>query len=165
SVTIQGDAFNPSIVNGGGIGPVFIIQNLDLSSNPLSATLSMMTITNGNAGDAATNQGGGIQNLGTLTVVQSTINGNTTSGTANPTVGGGIFNQNMLTVINSTISGNTASSGNATNGGGGIFNQEGATVTLVNTTINGNTAGTGNGGGVNNNGGTLNLNHNHTPCS
>src|SRR5215471_2801962 len=37
SVTIQGDAFNPSIVNGGGIGPVFIIQQLDLSSNPLSA--------------------------------------------------------------------------------------------------------------------------------
>jgi hypothetical protein len=153
SVTIQGiDPLNAAIVNGGGIGPVFIIQNVDLSSNPLSATLSMLTITNGNAGDAATNEGGGIQNLGTLAVVQSTINGNTASGAANPVVGGGIYNQNTLTVINSTISGNTAGTGK----GGGIFNQEGATATLVNTTINGNTAGTGNGGGFNNNAGTLN---------
>jgi hypothetical protein len=154
SVTILGiDPLSPAIVNGGGTGPVFIIQSLDLSTAPLSATLSMLTVTNGNAGDAATNEGGGIQNLGTLTVVQSTINGNTASGTANPVVGGGIYNQNTLTVINSTISGNTAGTGQ----GGGIFNQEGAIATLVNTTINGNTAGTSNGGGFNNKAGTLNF--------
>src|SRR5262249_1036959 len=151
SVTIQGDAFNPSIVNGGGIGPVFIVQDLDLSSAPLTATLSMMTITNGNAGDAAINRGGGIRNNGTLTVVQSTINGNTASGTANPNEGGGIFNQGRLTVINSTISGNqTVGGGN----GGGIFNPAHGPATLVNTTINGNSAGSG--GGVFNTG-TLNF--------
>jgi hypothetical protein len=158
SVTIQGDAFNPSIVNGGGIGPVFIVNANDLSSAPLTATLSMMTITNGNAGDAVQNEGGGIKNLGTLTVVQSTINGNkaTTTGFA-AGIGGGIFNggTGTLTVINSTISGNqaTTSAGN----GGGLFNG-GATATLVNTTINGNTAGSGNGGGIlNDNGATLNF--------
>jgi hypothetical protein len=147
SVTIQGDAFNPSIMNGGGIGPGFIINATDTGSNPLAATLSMMTITNGNAGDSAGNHGGGIQNNGSLTVVQSTINGNRATGTAFPTNGGGIWNSSVgtLTVINSTISGNQ-SHGPGFGPGGGIFNS--GTTTLVNTTINGNAGELGGGGGI-----------------
>src|SRR5215471_12205100 len=139
SVTIQGDFINSSIVNGNAAGPVFIIDALDASSAPLSATLSMLTITNGN-GSSAGNLGGGIQNNGgTLTVVQSTINGNT-AGTVAPG-GGGIFNNpgSTLTVINSTISGNQAIGGD----GGGILNQ--GTATFVNATINGNSAASGGG--------------------
>jgi hypothetical protein len=146
SVTIQGDAFNPSVVDGGGIGSVFIIQRLDLSSAPLTATLSMMTITNGNAKADLEEFGGGIQNLGTLTVVQSTISGNKgTAGTSIAAVGGGISNGSTLTVINSTISGNQIV---GIGDGGGIFNGSASTATLVNTTINGNTAVQG--GGVHN---------------
>ena len=142
SVTVQGDFINSSIVNGNAAGPVFIIDALDASSAPLSATLSFLTITNGN-GSSAGNKGGGIQNNGaTLTVVQSTINGNT-AGTSAP-AGGGIFNNpgSTLTVINSTISGNQATGGD----GGGILNQ--GTATFVNATINGNSANTASGGGI-----------------
>jgi hypothetical protein len=149
SVTIQGDFINSSTVNGNNTSPVFKIEQLDTNTAPLTATLSSLTITNGRA---STLEGGGILNLGTLTVVQSTINGNTGDLGGAPGSGGGIYNQNTLTVINSTISGNSA-----TLGGGGLFNQEGATATLVNATINGNTAGPSVGGGVDNNGGTLNL--------
>jgi hypothetical protein len=151
SVTIQGDAFNPSIVNGGAAGPVFLIN----SGNTVA--LTMLTITNGSAGDAAGNVGGGIKNNGgSLMVVQCTINGNTATGSGSG--GGGIFNSasGTLTVINSTISGNQDTGTNG--GGGGVFNS--GTATLVNTTINGNTATGTNaaGGGILSAGGaTLNF--------
>src|SRR5215471_9861060 len=142
NVTIQGDAFSPSIVNGGGTGRVFVII-----AGPV--TLSMLTITNGNGLVG----GGGILIDGgrTLTVIQCTISGNT-AGTGN-SMGGGIFSGgegSTLTVINSTISGNTAHKG------GGIDNGPDAIATLVNTTINGNTAAQG-GGLINETGATLNL--------
>jgi len=136
SVTIQGDAFNPSIVDGNQLGPVFIID----SGN--TVTLSMLTIMNGNAGDAASNAGGGIQNNGTLTVLQSTINGNKATSGHFEAAGCGIGNFGTLTVINSTISGNQGIGGSSV--GGGVF--IGGTATLVNTTINGNSAS--NGGGI-----------------
>jgi hypothetical protein len=147
SVTIQGDFINSSIVNGNASGSVFNVQATDTGSSPLTATLSMLTITNGKSGGS----GGGIANGGTLTVVQSTISGNTANGG-----GGGISNNGgTLTIINSTISGNTASQG------GGIQNV--GTVTLVNTTINANTAtgGAGQGGGIFN-GGSATLNSMNT---
>ena len=143
SVTILGDTFSGgSTVNGTATGPVFIINATDLSSNPLTATLDTLTITNGNSGDATGNVGGGIQNAGTLTVSQSTVNGNTATAGTNTSLGGGIFNSGTLTVINSTISGNSAQSG------GGLFN--GNIATVVNCTFSTNTAtlGAGNGGGI-----------------
>jgi len=143
NVTIQGGPTTGSTVDGNQTGSVFTVNDT------ITATLSMLTITNGNAGDAAGNQGGGIQNNGTLTVVQSTINGNTATTGESTGLGGGIFNHfsAALTVINSTISGNSAT---ASGFGGGLFNVEGATATLVNVTINGNTAGPGRGGGLTN---------------
>jgi hypothetical protein len=138
SVTIQGDFINSSTVNGNNAGPVFIIDAVDTFSAPLTATLSMLTITNGTSGES----GGGVSNAGTLTVVQSTISGNTASAGGG---GGGISNNGgTVTIINSTISGNTAGVG------GGILNTTPGTVTLVNSTINANTAiaGAGSGGGI-----------------
>lgn len=148
SVTIQGDLFTGSTVNGGNTASVFTI----VASN--TVTLNSLTITGGNAGNSSSNEGGGIQNNGTLTVVQSSIIGNIASGGAEG-LGGGIFNAGggALVVINSTISGNQVFGGSPA--GGGIYNN-GGTVTLVNTTLDGNNSA-GTGGGIDNASGTLNL--------
>jgi hypothetical protein len=140
SVTILGDAFNRSIVDGNNAGPVFTVNG------GITATFNSLTITNGNSGTG--NDGGGINNQGALTVVQSTISGNIADQD-----GGGIFNSSTLTVINSTISGNTA----VVSAGGGLLNRHGATATLVNTTINGNSAKLSGGGLLNGPQATLNM--------
>jgi HYR domain len=153
NVTIQGDAFNATTVNGNAADSVFTVNDA------IGATLSMLTITNGDVTAVFPGQGGGgIANFGTLTVVQSTINGNKATPLVNISQGGGILNHGTLTVINSTISGNQAINGV----GGGIYNNQSATATFVNTTINGNSADRA--GGIFNSGdtsggkpGTLNL--------
>ncbi len=89
--------------------------------------------------------GGGIIVNGSLTLSNTTINGNTVSDE-----GGGIFIQSGATVIlnNSTINNNAA------NSGGGIF-IAGGTLFVNNSTISGNKSG--GGGGINNLGGTVDL--------
>ncbi|MDZ8226419.1 DUF4347 domain-containing protein [Nostoc sp. ChiVER01] len=97
--------------------------------------------------------GGGIYSGGTLRLTNSTVSGNTALED-----GGGIYNAGVdydagsAILINATISGNTA-----LNDGGGIYNGLAYTsdnrLTLINNTINNNTAdsdgdGAGNGGGV-----------------
>jgi len=80
-----------------------------------------------------------LYNAGTLTLIKSTISGNTAfitisrPGNTYP-VGGGIFNDGggKLTLINSTVSGNLADTG------GGITN--GGTLRLINSTISDNRA-------------------------
>ncbi len=108
-------------------------------SSGVTATISGLTISNGNAG---TGDGGGILNNGTLTITNCHITGNTAVG------GGGISNTlgNLLTLTQSTVSNNTAT-GSST--GGGIASAGGTTIT--NSTISGNIAtgsGGGNGGGI-----------------
>ncbi len=73
------------------------------------------------------NGGGGIENLGMLTLADSTVSGNSATGTANGFGrGGGIENfSGTLTVTNSTISGNTAAAGGLGSAGGGIDNFSG----------------------------------------
>jgi hypothetical protein len=69
--------------------------------------------------------GAGILNVGTLTVVNSTISGNTTDTEFDrPTRGGGIYNSGTLNVIGSNISRNFANAQ-----GGGIYNSGTATIT------------------------------------
>jgi len=87
----------------------------------VNATLTALTIQHGNT----VGNGGGIFNLGTLRVTNSTF--------ANNSVGrgdGGVIynNSSPLTVTNSTFSGN-----NAGRGGGGIFT--GGRATLTNTLV------------------------------
>jgi hypothetical protein len=77
----------------------------------------------GNEADAG---GGGISNVGDLTVTNSTLSGNDAN------FGGGIDNFGVLTVTNSTLSGNSA------DGGGGILN--GGDLTVTNSIVLGNTA-------------------------
>jgi len=78
----------------------------------------------------ATESGGGITNLGALTVNKSTISGNTAAGF----FGGGINSSGTLTLTNSTVSGNSAQYG------GGIKNGSLGTMTLTGSIVEGNTA-------------------------
>ena len=111
--------------NGGGI---FVGSAADL-------TISNATIA-GNSG----NNGGGIENLGSLTLIGSTLSDNSAAHD-----GGGLRTRNdaTTTLVNVTVSGNVAAED-----GGGVFNATGGTMTLVNTTVSGNVAVTGNGGGM-----------------
>ena len=121
-------------------------------------------------------------NLGTLTIINSTISGNTTGNGGwsefrggHGGFGGGIANGlwsdgGTLTIINSTISGNTTGWGGRFNYpltvndgggdggyGGGIANDSydnRSTLTIINSTISNNTTGNGGGSPFDGDGGT-----------
>ena len=119
-------------VSGAGATRVFNISAAG------TVTLSGLTMTGGSAP-----VGGGILSSGALTIIDSTISGNTASAG-----GGGILSGGILTISDSTISGNTASAG-----GGGILG--GGILTIIDSTISGNTASVGGGGVVMSASGTL----------
>jgi hypothetical protein len=137
NLTIFVDHFmiqNGSANDGGGIG---------ISNSGTQLTLSNSIIASNTAGN-----GGGISFVGSLTLNNSTVSGNTATAS-----GGGIWNLNgTLTLNNSTISGNTAGAS-----GGGI-KDDGFMTILNNSTVSGNTA-SGNGGGINYGSNTLLLNN------
>ncbi len=119
TVTINGA--NQITVSGNQASNVFQVDT------GASVVLQGLTITGG----STTNDGGGIDNTGVLTVTDCTVSGNTTAGG-----GGGIENfQGTLTVSGSTFSDNTAQART----GGGIDNNFG-TLTVVNSTFSGNSA-------------------------
>ncbi len=123
---VNGTAGTPAPGNGGG----FHVTGTSGTVNFTTSTIS---------GNSAFNEGGGLwnQNGTTMTVVGSTLNGNSTQ------KGGAIFNNtgSMTTVMTSTISGNTA-----TLSGGGLSNN-GASLSLNAVTVAMNTSATG--GGIN----------------
>jgi hypothetical protein len=84
--------------------------------------------------------GGGIYNAATgqLTVRDSTITGNLAY--SEGMAGGGIYNLGSLTVTSSTVADNTAQSTPAFpfGHGGGLFNGPGGTATVINSTVHGN---------------------------
>jgi predicted outer membrane repeat protein len=98
-----------------------------LNDGDVTAELRGFGVTNGNGGIAMA--------VGTLTLTNSTVYGNTTGHS-----GGGIDNGGALTLNNSTVSSNTTSSN-----GGGIFNHGSGTLALTNSTVSGNTATSGGG--------------------
>ncbi len=131
-ITITGAGTASTVVNGGNIDRVF---DIDPSSSGITATISNLTIQNGNV---STQAGGGIQNRGTLSLTAVTLRSNVSG-----IDGGGILNSGTLTVTNSTLVSNDAS-GN----GGGIFNGNGASLTLTASTVTSNdTLGVGSDGG------------------
>ena len=117
--------------------------------NEAGATLTITnsTLTSSSAGSVGNPavQGGGIRNLGTLTILNTTVSANAAGGTSG--VGGGIYNGGTVTILNSTVSANTASAG------GGLQNDGPATIT--NSTFSGNAALAY--GGACFNGGTLHM--------
>jgi len=109
------------------------------------ANLKGLTLRNGNAGP--TNFGGGILNLGSLTLADSVVRNNLAGNE-----GGGIANNksSFLTLLTSTVSYNESGSG-----GGGILNY--GNFTAVNSTISNNKARfMGGGPGIYRGGGLLN---------
>lgn len=163
-----------------------------VSGGSASLKLKNTTVANSTTGDGTNGlmnadrggNGGGIFNDGgTVTIVNSTISGNTTGKGGTPSDsfmysggaggdGGGIFTDGGTLVIeNSTIADNTCGPGvNGVVGGvggygGGITIVGNATVTVRNSTITGNTTGdtggpgtpSGSGGGIYHQTGTLTL--------
>jgi predicted outer membrane repeat protein len=90
-------------------------------------TISEVTVQKGRV----FGRGGGIFSVGTLTLINSTVSGNSTAGYARD--GGGIFSAGTLTLTNSTVSDNFSGLY-----GGGIYSA--GTLTLTNSTVSGNLA-------------------------
>lgn len=114
-------------------------------SNDVDSTLTLIssTVSDNTTKDPGSGQGGGIFNLGTVSLTRTTVSGNSA-----PAIGGGIENRGRIRIIDSRIS------DNSTQGvGGGIESHDSgagtATVTLSNTPIINNEAFTG--GGIYNN--------------
>lgn len=116
-------SFN-SAFNGGGISN----DSLDTTMTLIGATVEENT---------AINDGGGINNGGTLRLVDSVVAMNTADN-----IGGGIQSFSGSTeLIRTTVSGNAANNGM----GGGIQNSVQATLSLTNSTVSGNSADRGGG--------------------
>lgn len=138
-------------ISGSGQHPVFFVYP--------AAVLSLhgVTVRDG----ASPEDGGAIQNIGALTLTDSTVshsqgrqgggirnfvNGRVTlvrsSVAANHATyyGGGIYNEGRLTLIDSTVSGNSSASDIYSNGGGIYSYGARARVTLTNSTVSGNSS-------------------------
>jgi CSLREA domain-containing protein len=106
SSTASHDATGGAIANGSGAGSSATVINCTLNNN--SATTSVSPFLG---------KGGGIYNIGTLTVRNCTLSGNTADDE-----GGGIANLGSGLVANATVSNSTLSR-NGANSGGGIYNE------------------------------------------
>jgi hypothetical protein len=158
NVTIKGPGVTSLAVSGGTSPTAFKIDA------GVSATISGLTIENTvvipilfkcagvKKGSQEGLGGGGVLNLGTLTLTKSAVSGNTLPCHD----GGGIENDGRLTVTSSTISNNAANFGS----GGGLTNY--GTASLSKTTLSGNSSPAGNGGGIENYG-TLTITHSSVP--
>jgi len=159
NLTIQGPTTAALSIGGNLNSRVFHVNS------GMTASISSLTVNNGRAAF-----GGGVYNEGTLTITNSTINGNASANGANAGGasnggnggnGGGLYNSGTLNVINSTISGNNAGNGGDATGtglggnggnGGGIYNA--GTLLLINDSISENRAGRN---GLNTNGDETNI--------
>jgi hypothetical protein len=113
----------------------------------VTAELRGLLIRGGSAlvGDVLEVYGGGIENSGELTLINTKVLGNSAAS------GGGVANGGTLTLVNSVVSGNSGERPTF-NGGGGIIN--GGTLTLVNSVVSANSGYVG--GGISS-GGTMTL--------
>jgi len=125
NVTVVGQQ-NDAVLHGPVSGPFVALVRVNAG---VTASIARLTLTGGG-------NYGGIVNLGTLAISDSTITQNGSAGN-----GGGIDNEGALDVIDSTISHNYASGH-----GGGIFGGVGSTTVLKHSSVTANTGGDGTGG-------------------
>jgi uncharacterized repeat protein (TIGR01451 family)/uncharacterized delta-60 repeat protein len=124
-LTIAGAGAATTIINAAGIDrAIQVIGNVP-------ATLSGLTVQNGNAGG---HDGGGIL-APSITLLNVHVKNNTTTGR-----GGGVYVTNGAAIGDSLFQGNST-----TNYGGGFYNFSGGQVTITNTQFISNTAGDGGG--------------------
>lgn len=111
-----------------------------------NASLANLTATNitvyGNTANNTVSQGGGVENLGVMSMTGSEVRNNTARN------GGGLYNEGTLTVSSSNIHDNIADGR-----GGGFHNLFSLTVQTSN--IHHNQAGGGGGGGISTESGTV----------
>ncbi|MDP9410080.1 MAG: hypothetical protein M3P70_06170 [Actinomycetota bacterium] len=152
--TVRGAGLNDTTVQNAVNDRHFHVQR-----RLTSATISGLTLTNGNGVDGTNSgRGGGILNMSTLLLEEVALRQNrglfggaidnrgtlTMKGTTvddnEGVFGGGLYNEGQLRITDSTISNNAANRGIADNGGlgGGLYNT--ANASLTNTTIASNTA-------------------------
>lgn len=127
---------NNQTLNGHGAG-------LSVGASAIANLAASNVVSNTAAGD-----GGGANNLGTLSFTDSLIQANTALSTTGSGNGGGINNQaGDLTLTGVTLNNNMAQGGA---GGGGLRNSLSGVVTIVQSTVAGNqaTASVGNGGAI-----------------
>jgi len=165
SLTIVGAGADTTIIDAAGLDRVFHIL--------AGATLNLQGVTVRGGRVTGSNDGGGLSNLGTTTVTDAVITGNTSAddggglnnagiltltrttvsdNTATNT-GGGIRNTGVLTIVDSTIGGYDDGAGNDTRNvagqnGGGLINTAGGTTTVWNSTFSGNVSTFGSGGAI-----------------
>jgi hypothetical protein len=142
SVTIQGITISSGYAGSGQGGGIYLDEHVTAT---IADCVLMNNYTGGLGGAIFIDgYGGGAM----LTVLNSTITGNTAGNMDNGGSGAGIYSSADLTIIDSTISNNTAwIGGNLSGGEGGGINVNG-TLNISNTTISSNGAGVS-GGGVN----------------
>src|SRR5262249_47276682 len=117
SLAIQGPGAGLLTINGGRGFTSLDGVRVFAAEKTVNVTLSGLTITGGGGTAFGAhywsrydNEGGGILNLGTLTVSGCTVTGNYAESPlgAASSYGGGIYNAGTLTVSNSTVSSNFA---------------------------------------------------------
>ena len=129
NVSIVGPGASIVSVSGNNLFQVF---NIAVGS---TVSISGLTITGGSA-----NSGGGIYNVGALSVTNCTVSNNWATGSNPDGCGGGIDDEGTLTVTGSTLVDNKAAYG------GGIFNSGVGPLIVTDSLLNGNSAGVDGGG-------------------
>jgi CSLREA domain-containing protein len=163
SVVVTGAGARSTLVDAAGLDRVFDIRPgatvllADLAvtggavdgdgggiENLGTLTLLRTAVTANEARLSTSRNGGGIASSGTLVVTQSTIAGNRAYD------GGGIELAGSVSLTDSSIAGNVAGGPGSNGRGGGIHGAVGATVTASSSTIADNVAfdGVGSGGGI-----------------
>jgi hypothetical protein len=155
NLTIVGANARTTIVDGGHSSSTITIGNTSAH-----VSLAQLTIRNGSG---LSHGGGGIYNLGTLTITNTTVSGNSSDDTVAVAggLGGGIYNAGTLTILDTTIAANTVTRlrMNTFPYGGGVYNT--GRLKIINSTIASNQAsdnwpsGAPSGGGIANVGGTV----------
>ncbi len=131
NINITGQTQNKVIIDGLKTKQIITI------TTGYNVNITNITFTNGKA-----EQGGAINNQGTITITNSSFINNTATGTDNGAYGGAIYNMGICTIngssfINNTVT--TTGTGNYAHGGA-ILN--GGTFTLINSNFINNTATT-----------------------
>lgn len=151
TITVAGGLFqdNTASQEGGGLW------------NPGDGTMtvdSTVILQNTAKGNDAEQGGGGVFNDtgGTVTILNAVITQNEALGDDPSEGGGGIFNEGRMTITDTSITNNEVLNGLGS--GGGILNSSDGVLTVagIGSQITGNQAARA-GGGIENNGGTINL--------
>ncbi len=161
--TLSGNNLSNTTLNyaGGGISNNNSTGTVNLTNSMLTSNFVTASSTN------SLSDGGGIYNVGTVNIINSTLNGNRAKTPDGSARGGGIYNAGTVNLTNSTLVNNGTGLADGLNSnvnaiGGGIFNDTG-TVNVTNSTLSGNFAfalgsmASARGGGIFNNIGTVDV--------